>query len=363
MTAGGVRQTYLYDPASHRLTTADGKARRYDAAGNTIGIGDATLTYDDAGRLASASEQGRVLVTYGYDADGQRIARTETGKSAELWLYDEQGRWLADYDTSGKVTRQAVWMGDYLVGLVEGTKVYYVEPDHLGTPRAVIDPARNATVWRWRPSDDPFGTAPPDEDPDGDGARFVFDLRFPGQRYDAVTGLHYNYRRDYDPDAGRYIQVDPIGLAGGVNPYLYANGSPLRYVDPTGEFGVVGAGVSAVLDLAIQAFQNYRSGCGVLNARNYNWASVGISASIGAIAPGWVAVGRRAWTSSRAMSTLSNQLERARTANRLIKIQGRMSTHKTKVGDVLIPQLGLQGVKAAGNVVTNGFDIDECGCP
>ncbi|NID15497.1 RHS repeat-associated core domain-containing protein [Luteibacter yeojuensis] len=272
MTAGGVRQTYLYDPASHRLTTADGKARRYDAAGNTIGIGDATLTYDDAGRLASASEQGRVLVTYGYDADGQRIARTETGKSAELWLYDEQGRWLADYDTSGKVTRQAVWMGDYLVGLVEGTKVYYVEPDHLGTPRAVIDPARNATVWRWRPSDDPFGTAPPDEDPDGDGARFVFDLRFPGQRYDAVTGLHYNYRRDYDPEAGRYIQVDPIGLAGGINPYLYGSGSPLRYTDPLGLYagiddlvfttggalvGVIGQGFSDLLSGRLSGWEDY----------------------------------------------------------------------------------------------------------
>ncbi|MGF6711279.1 RHS repeat-associated protein [Luteibacter sp. W1I16] len=142
--------------------------------------------------------------------------------------------WLADYDSAGKVTRQAVWMGDYLVGLVDGGKLLYVEPDHLGSPRAVIDPERKVTLWRWRPSDDPFGTALPDEDPDADGVRFAFDLRFPGQRYDALTGLHYNYYRDYDPGAGRYIQVDPIGLAGGINPYTYVYGDPLQFVDPEG---------------------------------------------------------------------------------------------------------------------------------
>ena len=106
-----------------------------------------------------------------------------------------------------------------------------VEPDHLGSPRAVIDPVTKAVLWRWRPSNDPFGTMLPEEDADGDGIPFVFDLRFPGQRYDSVTGLYYNYFRDYDAASGRYIQVDPIGLAGGINPYLYANGSPWRYTD------------------------------------------------------------------------------------------------------------------------------------
>jgi RHS repeat-associated protein len=235
MTVDGIRKTYHYDPASHRLTTADGKTRRYDAAGNTIAIGDATLVPDAAGRLGSAIEQGRSLVAYGYDATDQRIMRTETASAkTSLILYDEAGRWLADYDSAGKVTRQAVWMNDYLVGLVDNGKLLYVEPDHLGSPRAVIDPVSKATIWRWRPSDDPFGAAPPDEDPDANGTHFVFDLRFPGQRYDAATGLHYNYFRDYDAETGRYVQIDPIGLTGGINPYLYANGSPWLYADPLG---------------------------------------------------------------------------------------------------------------------------------
>jgi RHS repeat-associated protein len=363
MTADGVKQNYLYDPASHRLTTADGKARRYDAAGNTIAIGDATLVPDAAGRLGSVMEQGRSLVTYGYDAADQRILRTETaGAKTGLILYDEAGRWLADYDSGGKVTRQTVWMGDYLVGLVDNGKLLYVEPDHLGTPRAVIDPVSKATLWRWRPSDDPFGTAPPEEDPDADGSRFVFDLRFPGQRYDAATGLYYNYFRDYDAASGRYIQVDPIGLAGGINPYIYANGSPLKYTDRTGEFGVVGAVLGAAFEVGGQAFINYRRGCDVLNARNYNWAQVGFSALVGAIAPGWLATIKKSLPSTRAISSLTGQLSRARTANRAAKVEVRISNHKRKIKDVLVPQVGLAGTKTAGQLVLDGAAGDKCGC-
>lgn len=233
--ADGLHKDYLYDSSSHRLTSEGGKHRRYDAAGNTIAIGDATLSYDAEARLMSASEQGRPLVTYGYDADGLRIMRKEaSGSPALLMLYDEDDQWLADYDEGGHVSRQAVWLDGYLVGLVDRGSLLYVEPDHLGTPRAIVDPRRAVTVWRWRQDDQPFGASLPDEDPDADGTPFVFDLRLPGQRYDALTGLYANGRRDYDATTGRYIQADPIGLNGGINPYLYAFGSPFHFTDPEG---------------------------------------------------------------------------------------------------------------------------------
>ena len=78
------------------------------------------------------------------------------------------------------------------------------------------------------------GKAAVDEDPDGDGQSVSLNVRFPGQYYDSVTALHYNYFRTYDPSTGRYLESDPIGLAGGLNTYLYVNANPLRYSDPRG---------------------------------------------------------------------------------------------------------------------------------
>ncbi|WP_290813395.1 RHS repeat-associated core domain-containing protein [Aquidulcibacter sp.] len=67
-------------------------------------------------------------------------------------------------------------------------------------------------------------------------------LGFPGQFANSqqLAGAqhYYNRYRDYDVNTGRYIQADPIGLAGDDNPYAYAGGNPLRYVDPFGLEGI-----------------------------------------------------------------------------------------------------------------------------
>lgn len=138
-------------------------------------------------------------------------------------------------------------MDDLPVGLVDTGNLYYVEPDHLGTPRAVIDPTRNVAVWRWDLNGEAFGNTAPNEDPDLDSTNFVFNLRYPGQRYDSATGLNYNYFRDYDKESGRYVESDPFGLFGGNGTFTYGNGNPFINVDPNGQWVVpvivvVGAG-------------------------------------------------------------------------------------------------------------------------
>jgi RHS repeat-associated protein len=107
----------------------------------------------------------------------------------------------------------------------------YLHTDHLNTPRLATNPA-GTIVWRW--NSDAFGAIPPDSDPDGDGTKTTLNLRFPGQYFDAETGLHYNWNRYYEPRLGRYISSDPIGLDGGLNTYLYGNANPLRFTDPLG---------------------------------------------------------------------------------------------------------------------------------
>jgi RHS repeat-associated protein len=59
-------------------------------------------------------------------------------------------------------------------------------------------------------------------------------LRFPGQYFDQETGLHYNWHRFYDPETGRYVSADPIGLEGGINLYAYVANDPVNWVDPWG---------------------------------------------------------------------------------------------------------------------------------
>jgi len=58
-------------------------------------------------------------------------------------------------------------------------------------------------------------------------------LRFPGQYEDEESGLYYNRFRYYDCETGQYISPDPIGLAGGLNPYGYVH-NPLGWIDPLG---------------------------------------------------------------------------------------------------------------------------------
>ncbi len=82
----------------------------------------------------------------------------------------------------------------------------------------------SGAAWQW--NSDPFGN--------GDALGGPYDLRFPGQYFDQATKLHYNYFRDYDPRLGRYIESDPIGLAGGINTYAYVGGNPVNLTDPLG---------------------------------------------------------------------------------------------------------------------------------
>ena len=126
--------------------------------------------------------------------------------------------------------------------------VLTVHTDQLGTPQKLTDLARSVV---WDASFTPFGEADSITGPANDNQRF------PGQYFDAESGFHYNYFRDYDPALGRYIQADPIGLAGGMNVYAYAGGNPIRYVDPRGldiwGEAIAAAAVAAAADGPIPA--------------------------------------------------------------------------------------------------------------
>ena len=102
----------------------------------------------------------------------------------------------------------------------------FVHTDHLGTPKLMTD-IEGAVVWR--ADAEAFGKTREVTD-----AGYENPLRFPGQYADVESGYFYNYYRDYDPELGRYLESDPIGLAGGVNTFGYVGGRPIFAIDPQG---------------------------------------------------------------------------------------------------------------------------------
>jgi RHS repeat-associated protein len=121
-----------------------------------------------------------------------------------------------------------------IAGTAATPVLHYIESDHLGTPRVIVDATRNVGIWRWNQTNDPFGESTPNQNPDGDATSFTFNLRFAGQYRDSESGWHYNVHRYYDPAIGRYLESDPIGLGGGISTYSYVGAAPLSAVDPLG---------------------------------------------------------------------------------------------------------------------------------
>ena len=106
-----------------------------------------------------------------------------------------------------------------------GEVAYYYHNDHLGTPQVLTDDSQTIA---WKALYTPFGEAV------ASIATVENPSRFTGQYYDQETGLHYNYFRYYNPQTGRYITPDPIGLEGGINLFAHVTNNPIRYIDPTG---------------------------------------------------------------------------------------------------------------------------------
>jgi RHS repeat-associated protein len=105
----------------------------------------------------------------------------------------------------------------------------------LGTPRELTD--KNGDI-RWSATYKAWGNTLKVEVIEDEAAAVSIEqaLRFQGQYFDAETGLHYNRHRYYDPDIGRFLSQDPIGLGGGENFYLYAP-NPVHWIDPLGLAG------------------------------------------------------------------------------------------------------------------------------
>ena len=224
-SADGLTVQYRYDPFGRRI-----------AKTVTQGATSRTTYYinGESALMAEADEEGRITRAYGFNPHTQQ-ARTneedEDEQEGSLWSTDPI--WQADLN--GKTS-------------LKEASYHYLVTDHLGAPVLALNKAGETT---WKARYEAFGKARIDH-----ASTAQINLRLPGQYFDAETGLHQNWNRDYAPGIGRYVQADPIGLAGGINVYEYAYGNPGAYIDPNGEFALVGAVVGGALNFGWQLWQN-----------------------------------------------------------------------------------------------------------
>jgi RHS repeat-associated protein len=239
---------YVYDAAGNRIDPGTnpvigpgnrtqsfkGYTLGYDANGNLTSKGGTggtnTYTWDALGRLIEVRNGGVLIATYKYDPLGRRVAWIAADGTTERYVHDGDHVILdvtgthvvkAEYGYEPGVdrlfaiknTQGAAWTGvvisDPTIGTVQGIAT---------VSGGTLKKGYGIGVW---------GNADPDT---GVITRF----RMAGREYDQATNLYYMRARYYDPDLGRFLSEDPLGIAGGLNLYAYAGNDPVNRRDPTG---------------------------------------------------------------------------------------------------------------------------------
>ena len=245
MPSGGntiLSESYTYDAVGNRtdrsavveggnrLTQFNGYTLSYDADGNLTrkyksGVIDQTLEWNSLGQLVRTVTNG-VTVGYGYDALGRRIRRTPGNAAQSTWVWDGDDL-LMELDASGTPLREYTYYPgvDEPHSLKQGSSVYYYATDFPGNVVGLIDSQNGlANQYRYRP----FGQTEDQKESVSNP------LRYMAREIDSETRLYYFRNRWYDPEIARFISEDPIGLAGGINPYAFAGNNPVNFIDPFG---------------------------------------------------------------------------------------------------------------------------------
>jgi RHS repeat-associated protein len=208
-----------------------------DAAGNITNDGIRQYRYT-AGNQLSSILVNNITTQYTYDMNNRRVSKI-SGTNNTAYIYAED---IGDGSTAlsatsllgeytATATKEYVYLGDTPIAVVQAGNILTIQTDHLDTPRQLTDNTKKV-VWNWAYS--AFGENQPTNI-----NNTVFNLRYPGQYYDAESKLHYNINRYYDPATGRYTQSDPIGLSGGINTYIYVGGNNIKNSDPTGTMSII----------------------------------------------------------------------------------------------------------------------------
>ncbi|WP_252717741.1 RHS repeat domain-containing protein [Acinetobacter seifertii] len=168
---------------------------------------------------------------FDYNHKNERVfSYADNISEGRQFVYDENSHLIGEYRNSDQAQIvEYIWLGDIPIAAeMANDRLIYILTDHRGSPIRGYDAVTKANVWSLDTG--PFGESAATVSVSG----VEINLRFPGMYYDKQTGLYYNHHRYYNPKWGRYMEPDPIGLEGGLNPFVYSNNDPINKVDPSG---------------------------------------------------------------------------------------------------------------------------------
>lgn len=237
---------YQYDDNGNRTHINGAQIGSYDAQDRLTAYAATTYQYSDNGELESKTEAGQtthysydvlgnlmqarlpgdVTVDYVIDGKNRRIGKMVNGSLVQGFLYQDQINPIAELDGANNVISRFVYgtrtnVPDYMI---RGGDVYRIIPDHLGSPRLVVNTSDGSIVQRI--DYDAWGDVIQDTNPG------FQPFGFAGGLYDQHIQLIRFGFRDYDPETGRWTAKDPIKFNGGdANLYGYVFTDPINGVD------------------------------------------------------------------------------------------------------------------------------------
>ena len=251
MTEGGKGKTKV---AAGYGQTAVKRSYGYDCTGNLIHreLADGEVQnyfYDLHDQLVKAEifkkDGSKETWAYSYDALGRRIGKDRLKTSQEVsddlenqtrFVWDGS-HLLQEVHSDGRYTYIYTDPDSYepLVQVRDWTtedgenrqQTHYFHCDQIGIPREMTDKDGNLL---WFGNYTGWGRLK-EETKVTDSAYQPFRLQ--NQYADRETGLHYNFFRYYEPECGRFINQDSIGLAGVSNLYWALQNSQM-WADPLG---------------------------------------------------------------------------------------------------------------------------------
>jgi RHS repeat-associated protein len=237
-----VRDSVSYS-SNGDIHSIDGTLFTYDSNRRLKGVGSRDFAYNSRGNISHWESVSGSLTTIGYDARGlsshfvkggvqhyfdrdhQGVLLSHRQGSERDHYYFQGAQLLSERDGSSAQFKDYIYLNGQLIGVYDDSDgLNNVITGHLGQPVAMFN-ASGTLVWRGVV--DGYDIAVEVEST-------PLKMRFPGQYAILGNGLYYNYHRDYDPSIGRYLQSDPIGLAGGMNTYAYVGENPIMRIDPLG---------------------------------------------------------------------------------------------------------------------------------